>query len=153
MNKASSPFNNPPNNVLIAGCLVLSAFFSMFLIIEIIDASVNGIILASGLICVPMFLIFFREFIHRPKTIELFQDRILMKFRISKPMVVKYEMIKMVNVISTSDKKKLGQEDGEATLKIKGRFPYILRIQIGMAIREYYKDYYGTYPPGNVIIR
>jgi hypothetical protein len=62
-------------------------------------------------------------------------------------------MIKSIDVISSSNKIILGQEDGEATLKIQGRIPYILRIKIGMAIREYYKNNLGMYPPGKIIIK
>jgi hypothetical protein len=57
-------FKNPPNNIFITGSLMLALFFSLLIIIEIINASMSGIIFTTGLACVPLSLILFREFIH-----------------------------------------------------------------------------------------
>jgi hypothetical protein len=113
----------------------------------------NGFIIFTVLELIIISFIIHREFIHKPKTVEISQNCLILHYRLFKPLVINFDEIMDLSILIGKKITNKNQYDGEGTIKTNKTLPYIVSSDIGLKVREKYRLTMGQYPPGKIVYR
>jgi hypothetical protein len=143
---------NTPNKFLIIGMGSLGIVFGTIGMLYLFF-NINGFIIFTALELIIFSFIIHREFIHKPKTVEISQNCLILHYRLHKPLVINFNDIVELSILISKKITNTDQYDGEGTIKTNKILPYIVSSDIGFKIRDRYRLTTGQYPTGKIVYR
>lgn len=116
-------------------------------------SNINGFLIFTTIELLIFSFIIHREYVHKPKKVEISSNSIILFYRLNKPLIINFNEIIDITILIGKHNNNTGHNDGESTIKINKTLPYIVNIDIGLKIRERYKQTIGAYPPGKIVYR
>jgi len=144
----SDKFSNPVNTKFIALILIVASISIIlgFILIDGSSSHIIGSIILVGYGVLAIILVTYREFVHRPISVIIIDDGLIMSFRFSGQKKILWSDIEWLSVSQGNSTSAQGKWDKYGSIKLVNEYFYSLTYEIAHKIKITYFNYNERFP-------